>query len=193
MQIVPQAHTRNFVLFPGMRFLPCEGFGKAAAANSIREENLFFSVTAQILLLEIKNRHPDIAPAIQDERVGTRGIKMIDAVNKNVLVEDVEIGTIVEFDSVTGETEMTTGFKRLDFTPHSDQMRSLAQIPAGSNEVAEPRHRSKAAHAQPAAKGGYRRVQQTLPFVGCNCDRATFAAGPRGQWMRGRLRAPDNS
>src|ERR1700732_323537 len=46
-QIVPQAHARNFVLFPAMRVLPCECFGEAAATNTIRKENLFFAVAAQ--------------------------------------------------------------------------------------------------------------------------------------------------
>src|SRR4029077_5159409 len=228
-QIVPQAHARNFVLFPGMRVLPCECFGEAAAANSIRKENLFFAVAAQrglyptdifqvvagdialqkwnnvrvrfksddsrsrISLFEIKNRHPDITAAIQDQRVGAHGIKMVDPMNENILVENIKIGAVIEPDGVPFKAERGTRLKRVYLTPHSGQMRSLAQTPAGSNEVAKTRHRSEAARAQPAAKGGCGRVQQTPPSVGCSCDRATFAAVRRAQRMRARLRARDNS
>ena len=71
-----------------------------------------------IHLLEVKNGHPYIAPAIQYEWVGTLGFKVVDPVNKNVLVKNVQIRGIVESDRVILEANSRSGFSRVYFAPH---------------------------------------------------------------------------
>jgi len=49
---------------------------------------------------EVKNGHPDVAAAVQDERVSSLRFKVIDAMDEDILVEDVEVWPIVDANGV---------------------------------------------------------------------------------------------
>jgi len=51
-------------------------------------------------VLKVKNGHPDVTPAVQNEGIRSLGFKMINAMDKYVFVEDVEVEPIVDADSV---------------------------------------------------------------------------------------------
>jgi len=49
---------------------------------------------------EVENGHPDITATIQDKRIPALRLKVIDAMDENVLVEDVKVRSVIDANGV---------------------------------------------------------------------------------------------
>lgn len=75
---------------------------------------------------EVENGHPDITATIQDKRIPALRLKVIDAMDENVLVEDVKVRSVIDANGVIEESLDAIRTRRVSKHPAAETRQSPA-------------------------------------------------------------------